>query len=310
VANKFTDAVFKAQLPGIRKLVLWALASRTDNDSGECWPSFQRIADDCGVGRQTVVDAAAFLLDIGVISIAGKKGNVHGSTNLWHLDLEKIMSLATDETHAYKSPLRKPNNGSRTSTVAVVVREPLVAGTGAVPHQYGSRDYPAREMITNSSLNTSMNSPLNSSDRADITQANQTDQPEDVIPSFPVGDTSNPKAKPLVITLHKLLGKPKMGDAEFKAWEQILTPLLENHSVEALSNLMQWAFSDNFWIDAFWKAQHPMASFVKNVTSGKLPDDYRKATGAAAAKARTIKSVIAPKPSLASQFFNKKNEED
>lgn len=50
MANKFTDAVFNIQLPGesrnrvVLKAILMAVAWRTDNKSGLCWPSYARIA--------------------------------------------------------------------------------------------------------------------------------------------------------------------------------------------------------------------------------------------------------------------------
>lgn len=37
----------------LRKLVLIKLADNA-NDVGECWPSYQHIADQCEIGRSTV----------------------------------------------------------------------------------------------------------------------------------------------------------------------------------------------------------------------------------------------------------------
>lgn len=134
MANKFTDAVFKAKLTGTLKLVLYALAHRADNKTGRCWPSFQRIAEDSGIGRQTAVDAIASLLKMGLVEVVGLHNNEHGQpSNEYELCLDKLTELATSDEYAFRSKPRKKNhNGSRTGTGDELVREPGRTITGAV----------------------------------------------------------------------------------------------------------------------------------------------------------------------------------
>jgi hypothetical protein len=134
MANKFTDAVFKAKLTGTLKLVLYALAHRADNNTGRCWPSFQRIAEDSGIGRQTAVDGVAALLKIGLVKVVGLHDNERGQpSNEYELSLEKLTELATSDEYAFRSKPRKKNhNGSRTGTGDELVREPGRTITGAV----------------------------------------------------------------------------------------------------------------------------------------------------------------------------------
>jgi len=48
----------------LRKLVLLKLADNA-NDQGECWPSYQHIADQCEIGRSTVKGHVRALEEMG-----------------------------------------------------------------------------------------------------------------------------------------------------------------------------------------------------------------------------------------------------
>ncbi|EMQ3722422.1 helix-turn-helix domain-containing protein, partial [Salmonella enterica subsp. enterica serovar Lubbock] len=50
----------------LRKLVLIKLADNA-NDEGECWPSYQHIADQCEVSRSTVKSHIRALEDMGLL---------------------------------------------------------------------------------------------------------------------------------------------------------------------------------------------------------------------------------------------------
>lgn len=71
----------------LRKLVLIKLADNA-SDSGECWPSYQYIADQCEISKRSVMNHIDALCDSGLIRKehrAGPKGN---SSNLYILTLD------------------------------------------------------------------------------------------------------------------------------------------------------------------------------------------------------------------------------
>ena len=74
----------------LRKLVLVKLADQA-NDNGECWPSYQTVADACEMGRSTVRAHIAWLEEHGVLRIEYRHyGNGGKSkTNVYHLTIEK-----------------------------------------------------------------------------------------------------------------------------------------------------------------------------------------------------------------------------
>ena len=68
------------------KLVLLKLADNA-NDKGECWPSFQNIADVCEMSRRSVIDQIEHLIGLGLISKTERKGPKGNSSNLYILTL-------------------------------------------------------------------------------------------------------------------------------------------------------------------------------------------------------------------------------
>jgi len=74
----------------LRKLVLVKLADQA-NDDGECWPSYQTVADACEMGRSTVRAHIAWLEEHGFLRIEYRHyGNGGKSkTNVYHLTIEK-----------------------------------------------------------------------------------------------------------------------------------------------------------------------------------------------------------------------------
>lgn len=96
----------------LRKLVLIKLADNA-NDKGECWPSYQHIADQCEISRSTVRKHIKDLSDSGLLKIqhrAGVKGN---SSNLYHLTLQGMPSDDTGMPSDDTTPM--PSDDTRTS---------------------------------------------------------------------------------------------------------------------------------------------------------------------------------------------------
>ncbi|GAB0076995.1 helix-turn-helix domain-containing protein [Pseudomonas syringae] len=71
----------------LRKLVLVKLADNA-SDQGECWPSYQHIADQCEIDRSTVRRHIKNLADQGLLRIENRAGPKGNSSNLYFLTLE------------------------------------------------------------------------------------------------------------------------------------------------------------------------------------------------------------------------------
>lgn len=62
----------------IRKLVLIKLADNA-NDNGECWPSYQHIADHCECSRSAVRSHIDALIGMGVLTKENRMGINNGT---------------------------------------------------------------------------------------------------------------------------------------------------------------------------------------------------------------------------------------
>ncbi|OIV47334.1 hypothetical protein BK025_05015 [Sodalis sp. TME1] len=77
----------------IRKLVLLKLADNA-NDKGECWPSYQHIADHCECSKSTVRDHIDALEKAGLLVKENRTGTNNGKgnvSNVYHLKLDNPM---------------------------------------------------------------------------------------------------------------------------------------------------------------------------------------------------------------------------
>jgi len=70
----------------LRKLVLVKLADNA-SDQGECWPSYQHIADQCEIDRSTVRRHIKQLAEQGLLRIENREGPKGNSSNLYFLTL-------------------------------------------------------------------------------------------------------------------------------------------------------------------------------------------------------------------------------
>ncbi|EAA6263080.1 helix-turn-helix domain-containing protein [Salmonella enterica] len=117
----------------IRKLVLIKLADNA-NDNGECWPSYQHIADHCECSRSAVRSHIDALIGMGVLTKKNRMGinNGKGNTsNVYYLNLDNPMppkSTAPVPSKITGMPLENtppmPCGGTRTSHSFEPVNEP------------------------------------------------------------------------------------------------------------------------------------------------------------------------------------------
>ncbi|BAQ75164.1 phage replication protein [Pseudomonas sp. Os17] len=72
----------------LRKLVLIKLADNA-SDMGECWPSYQHIADQCEISRRSVMNHINALCEAGMLRKEIRKGGPKGnSSNVYFLTLD------------------------------------------------------------------------------------------------------------------------------------------------------------------------------------------------------------------------------
>ena len=70
----------------LRKLVLLKLADNA-SDQGECWPSYQYIADQCEISKRSVMSHIDDLCQSGLLKKVFRKGPKGNSTNIYILAL-------------------------------------------------------------------------------------------------------------------------------------------------------------------------------------------------------------------------------
>lgn len=71
----------------LRKLILIKLADNA-SDKGECWPSFQHIADQCEISRRSVINHIDALCDCGLLKKELRLGVKGNASNLYYLTLD------------------------------------------------------------------------------------------------------------------------------------------------------------------------------------------------------------------------------
>lgn len=113
----------------LRKLVLIKLADNA-SDQGECWPSYQHIADQCEIDRSTVRKHIKQLEAQGLLRIENRDGPKGNSTNLYTLTLSGVGRNSTPVGPESTGVGPQPRGGvgpesTRTSHSFEPVKEPM-----------------------------------------------------------------------------------------------------------------------------------------------------------------------------------------
>lgn len=112
----------------LRKLVLLKLADNA-SDQGECWPSYQHIADQCEISKRSVMNHIDALCEMGLLKKEFRKGPKGNSSNIYHLDFGSAgNSLPTGANAAL------PGAGDSLGGAG----DSLPPGAGAAPRTYHS----------------------------------------------------------------------------------------------------------------------------------------------------------------------------
>lgn len=94
----------------LRKLVLIKLADNA-NDMGECWPSYQHVADQCEIARSTVKSHIRELEKAGLVRREYRRKGELNQSNLFHLNLDGGFSPAPGGGAADDLPRSTENPG-------------------------------------------------------------------------------------------------------------------------------------------------------------------------------------------------------
>ncbi|RJI41660.1 helix-turn-helix domain-containing protein [Salmonella enterica subsp. enterica serovar Montevideo] len=87
----------------LRKLVLIKLADNA-NDEGECWPSYQHIADQCEVSRSTVKSHIRALEDMGLLKREFRRKGELNQSNVFYLTLDNAQQIQPESGGAGADP--------------------------------------------------------------------------------------------------------------------------------------------------------------------------------------------------------------
>lgn len=111
----------------LRKLVLIKLADNA-NDLGECWPSYQHIADQCEISRRSVIIHVNKLEEMGFLKKKYRKGaEKPNSSNIFTLNFDGAYSSPSESPAPHSESHALPHSESpapRTSHSFEPVNEP------------------------------------------------------------------------------------------------------------------------------------------------------------------------------------------
>ncbi|EJY6244173.1 helix-turn-helix domain-containing protein [Escherichia coli] len=124
----------------LRKLVLIKLADNA-SDQGECWPSYQHIADQCEISKRSVMNHITALCESGLVKKVSRKGEKGNSSNIYLLRLDGAKdSLGGSANNSLPSATNSPGGAGvapggsagdspRTSHSFEPVKEPVNEST-------------------------------------------------------------------------------------------------------------------------------------------------------------------------------------
>ncbi|WP_062388754.1 helix-turn-helix domain-containing protein [Pseudomonas abietaniphila] len=109
----------------LRKLVLIKLADNA-SDQGECWPSYQHIADQCEISRSTVKVHIRELEQAGLLRREFRRKGELNQSNVFHLTLEGRAGAALPGAESARGG--GAESAPRTSHSSEPVKEPKPTG--------------------------------------------------------------------------------------------------------------------------------------------------------------------------------------
>ena len=139
----------------LRKLVLLKLADNA-SDLGECWPSYQHIADQCEISKRSVMNHIEALCESGLITKELRTGPKGNSSNVYQLNLRSAGdSLGGGANRSLHGAGDSPGSAG----------DSLGGGAGAAPrisHSFEPVNEPVSEPIKNTGASAKASAPARS----------------------------------------------------------------------------------------------------------------------------------------------------
>ena len=126
----------------LRKLVLLKLADNA-NDKGECFPSYQHIADQCEISRRAVMGHIQALEKAGYLKIKRRKNGKENQSNVFYLTLKKggeSAALGGSELSAPPSESAALGGSESGSPITSHSFEPVIEPTPLPPNSANKMD--------------------------------------------------------------------------------------------------------------------------------------------------------------------------
>lgn len=137
----------------LRKLVLIKLADNA-NDAGECWPSYQHIADQCEIGRSTVKGHIRALEGMGLLRREFRKKGLMNQSNVFYLSLDNPPEIPEQKGGAGADPGQELTGVGQELTEGGA-GDDLGGGAGAAPRISNSFEPVIEPVIEPKSIGTS-----------------------------------------------------------------------------------------------------------------------------------------------------------
>jgi hypothetical protein len=138
----------------LRKLVLLKLADNA-NDQGECWPSYNYIAEQCEMSRRSVMDHVKKLEKSGFLRREYRKGVKGNSSNVFHLDFDENTGLGGESVALPSESVSLPPSESAALPSESAALPPSESPAPRISHSFEPVNEPLKDVVT-----TSKKSPL------------------------------------------------------------------------------------------------------------------------------------------------------
>jgi hypothetical protein len=138
----------------LRKLVLLKLADNA-NDQGECWPSYNYIAEQCEMSRRSVMDHVKKLEKSGFLRREYRKGVKGNSSNVFHLDFDENTGLGGESAALPSESVALPPSESAALPSESAALPPSESPAPRISHSFEPVNESLKDVVT-----TSKKSPL------------------------------------------------------------------------------------------------------------------------------------------------------
>ncbi|WP_159108091.1 helix-turn-helix domain-containing protein [Novosphingobium sp. MBES04] len=130
MSNHLTSEVYKRQVGNIaRKAVMVLMADKASDDGSGIWASKQRMADEIGASKQTVISTIRALIEDGLLLEHGQRRCANGYTVEYAINVRALRALPFVKSHA------DDQSENLTGQIASPVKKTDPTGQNPLPHR-------------------------------------------------------------------------------------------------------------------------------------------------------------------------------